>query len=177
MVTPARRAPLTKDLVLQALQDVKDPEIPVVSIVDLGIVQGVVLAGGRVTVSITPTFTGCPAIEHMRREIVERLIELGADAVEVPIVLDPPWSTDRITPAARQAMEQIGIAPPHSGFTADESLSLTIAVESVPCPWCGHRNTSLESAFGPTICRSIHYCHTCRQSFEQFKALGPLHHA
>jgi len=164
---------LTKELVLQALQDVKDPEIPVVSIVDLGIVQDITLVGGRVTVSITPTFTGCPAIELMRREIIERVRALGADDVDVPIVLDPPWSTDRIAPAGLAAMRSIGIAPPHPRFAADRSLSLTPAVEAVACPWCGSTRTSLESAFGPTICRSIHYCHECRQSFEQFKALGP----
>ncbi|MFQ5459700.1 MAG: iron-sulfur cluster assembly protein, partial [Anaerolineae bacterium] len=97
-------AVLTPEVVLAALDAVKDPEIPVVSVVDLGIIQGVTIEGHRVTVSITPTFTGCPALEVMRQEIAAVVRGLGAVAVAVPVVLDPPWSTDRITPAARERM-------------------------------------------------------------------------
>lgn len=165
---------LDADAVLVALQDVKDPEIPVVSVVDLGIVQGVAVADGTVTVTITPTFTGCPALEVMRDEIRARVLALGAAAVEVPVVLDPPWSSDRITPEAWERMKAIGLAPPPSRrFLADADLSLTVVADErpVPCPFCGSKRTALENPFGPTICRAIHYCHACQQPFEEFKAL------
>lgn len=171
---------LTPEGILDALQDVKDPEIPVVSVVDLGIVQTVEVVGDRVTVSITPTFSGCPALDLMRSQIRERVRELGAGEVEVPVVLDPPWSSDRITPEARERMKTIGLAPPPPAgrFRADISLTSSPSLAAVPaevaaspCPFCGSENTELEGPFGPTICRSLHYCHDCQQPFESFKPL------
>jgi ring-1,2-phenylacetyl-CoA epoxidase subunit PaaD len=171
---------LDRSAVLEALQGVPDPEIPVVSVVDLGIVQDVVIAGRRVEVAITPTFTGCPALEVMREGIREAVLALGAEAVDVRIVLDPPWSSDRITPQARERMRSIGIAPPGPApaarFASDPLLALTSATaaedeEPVACPFCGSLDTALEGAFGPTICRSLHYCRSCQQPFESFKAL------
>jgi ring-1,2-phenylacetyl-CoA epoxidase subunit PaaD len=180
--------------VYDALSGVMDPEIPNVSIVDLGIVQRVTIDDGRVTVAITPTFTGCPALEHMRAEVRDRLLDLGADEVEVPVLLDPPWSTDRISAEGRAAMKRIGIAPPDRrsaaagaestspggarAFKADTSLPVLVSTDGsverdIECQYCGSTDTVMESPFGPTICRSIHYCHGCRQSFERFKALGP----
>lgn len=167
--------PLDREAVLRALEDVKDPEIPVVSVVDLGIVQSVEVHGGAVRITITPTYSGCPALELMRTEIRERLTELGAESVEVMVSLDPPWSSDRINPEARARMAAIGLAPPPpaSRFMADldlELLGVTNTTE-VACPFCGSENTRLESAFGPTICRSLHYCEACQQPFERFKPL------
>ncbi len=169
-------AALSREVVLSALQDVKDPEIPVVSVVDLGIVQGVAVDGDAVTVTITPTFTGCPALEVMRQDIRERVLALGASSVAVPVVLDPPWSSDRITPQAWERMKEIGLAPPPppaGRYDADDELSLTVIQDRrpVPCPFCGSSNTEMENPFGPTICRAIHYCHACQQPFEEFKAL------
>jgi ring-1,2-phenylacetyl-CoA epoxidase subunit PaaD len=168
--------PLTVETVLAALEDVQDPEIPVVSVVDLGIVQAVAVDGTAVTVRITPTFTGCPALEVMRAEIRDRVLALGATAVDVPVDLDPPWSTDRVRPAAWERMKAIGLAPPlrqSRRFQADSALSLHEgpAAGPVPCPFCGSRDTGLENAFGPTICRALHYCRACQQPFEAFKAL------
>jgi ring-1,2-phenylacetyl-CoA epoxidase subunit PaaD len=190
---PERTAPrdhvphdLTVQRVMEALDDVKDPEIPVVSVVELGIIQHVAIDGGGVTVAITPTFSGCPALHVMRAEIEERVLALGAASVDVPVVLDPPWTSDKITPAARERMREIGLAPPPPAgprFQADLDLMLMPSgpptgraelVEPeppVPCPFCGSRDTSVENPFGPTICRSIHYCNACQQPFEQFKAL------
>jgi ring-1,2-phenylacetyl-CoA epoxidase subunit PaaD len=171
---------LTRDGLLQALQAVKDPEIPVVSVVELGIVQGLDIEdeGRRVVVSITPTFSGCPALEMMRIEIADTLRGLGIPEVEVKVILDPPWSSDRITPAARARMREIGLAPPppRSRYTADIALLASPSagretVETVVCPFCDSTQTELENAFGPTICRSLHYCLACQQPFEQFKAL------
>jgi ring-1,2-phenylacetyl-CoA epoxidase subunit PaaD len=163
-----------------ALEEVADPEIPVVSVVDLGIVQSVELQGGEVTVTITPTFSGCPALDVMRQEIVAVVSALGATAVHVPVSLSPAWTSDRIAPAARERMAAIGLAPPPPAgrFHSDAALALrpwagpvADPVEAVACPFCGSSDTVLENAFGPTICRSLHYCRSCRQPFEQFKAL------
>jgi ring-1,2-phenylacetyl-CoA epoxidase subunit PaaD len=172
---------LTAERVIEALDDVKDPEIPVVSVVELGIVQGVAIDGDHVTVSITPTFSGCPALHVMRAEIAERVLALGATSVDVPVVLDPPWTSDRIAPAARERMKAIGLAPPppaSSRYQADLDLALMPATgwltdppSPVTCPFCGSDHTTVENTFGPTICRSLHYCHACQQPFEQFKAL------
>lgn len=172
-----RMRELTAEAILAALDDVKDPEIPVVSVVELGIIQGVVVDGPVVTVSITPTFTGCPALSVMRAEIVERVRALGAAHVEVPVVLDPPWTSDRIAPGARERMRAIGLAPPppiQPRYRADPALAMVAAEPDavvVTCPFCGSNETAVENPFGPTICRSLHYCHACRQPFEQFKAL------
>lgn len=178
------RDALTIDAVWDALRTVKDPEIPVVSVVDLGIIQAVVVDadGAAVRIDMTPTFTGCPALTMMREEIEAAVRALGASAVEVRVVLDPPWSSDRIAPAAREAMRAIGLAPPPpaSRFTADPSLSLSLAVDaaaaaieaaSVACPFCGSADTVTDNPFGSTLCRSVHYCNACRQPFEAFKAL------
>ncbi len=177
---------LTVQRVLDALDEVKDPEIPVVSVVELGIIQHVSIAGDRVTVAITPTFSGCPALHVMRAEIEERVLALGAGRVDVPVVLDPPWTSDKIAPAARERMREIGLAPPPPAgprFQADLDLMLmpsdpwsglvehTGPEPPVACPFCGSSDTTVENPFGPTICRSIHYCNTCQQPFEQFKAL------
>jgi ring-1,2-phenylacetyl-CoA epoxidase subunit PaaD len=145
----------------------------VVSVVDLGIVQSVAVEGDEVDIAITPTFTGCPALETMRAGIAAAARSAGATTVRVTVQLDPPWTSDRISPAARAAMAKLGIAPAApvgSPFAADPGLALSPAPPH--CPWCGSRDTVMDSPFGPTICRSVHYCRACRQSFEQFKSLG-----
>jgi len=162
--------------VWQALEGVHDPEIPVVSVVDLGIVQSVTVQQDRVCVRITPTFSGCPALHLMRQEIADAVTALGVAEVAVEVTLDPPWSSDRIRPEARERMKAIGLAPPPPAgrFSADLALTLTTSPFSstaVACPFCGSDRTELENAFGPTICRSLYYCHACQQPFEQFKAL------
>lgn len=169
---------LDEAVVMQALEAVKDPEIPVVSVVELGIVQAVQVdsASGAVVVSITPTFSGCPALDLMRTAIESCVLDLGASAVRVEVVLDPPWTSDRIAPEARARMQAIGLAPPPpvGRFRTDISLTLEPLLASedpVPCPYCGSSQTVMENGFGPTICRSAHYCNGCLQSFEAFKAL------
>jgi ring-1,2-phenylacetyl-CoA epoxidase subunit PaaD len=153
--------------VWRALDDVKDPEIPVLSVVELGVIRDVVVAGGRVSVSITPTFAGCPALDAMRAGIEARLRELGAAEVEVRIVLSPPWSTDQISDAGRAKLKAFGLAPPpHHG-----GLIQIIFSEVAACPYCGSTNTTVKNRFGPTPCRAIYYCEACRQPFEQFKGL------
>ncbi len=161
--------PFTAAQVWQALDGVSDPEIPMVSVVELGIVQGVAVepGGRRVVVTITPTFTGCPALHVMREEIERAVRRLGATEVEVPVTLNPAWTSDRISESARVKMQEIGLAPParHSG--APEA----VLTRPVACPFCGSTDTALENPFGPTLCRALYYCHTCQQPFEQFKPL------
>lgn len=158
---------ITEEEIWAALDEVKDPEVPVVSVVEMGIIQSVELGeNGRVHVKMTPTFTGCPAIEMMREAIAEKLAALGLEAT-VEVTLDPPWTSDRLSDSAREKMKQIGLAPPvrHGGL-----IELDL-VQVVACPYCGSDNTTLENPFGPTLCRAIYYCNACKQPFEKFKAL------
>ena len=157
----------TYDEILTTLHSVKDPEIPVVSIVEMGLIADVQTAPDSVCVKITPTFAGCPAVEVMRAESEKRIRELGIKNVSVQITFDPPWDSNRISPEGRRKLKEFGLAPPrlHSG-----AVDL-IQLELVNCPYCDSADTKLESAFGSTLCRSIHYCYSCRQSFEQFKPL------
>jgi ring-1,2-phenylacetyl-CoA epoxidase subunit PaaD len=153
-----------------ALHDVHDPEIPTISVVDLGVVRSVETDEGRVRVELLPTFVGCPAIEVMRSAVEDRLREL-ADDVSVDISFAEPWTTERITPAGRSALRNAGFAPPHV-TEVGRSVSLLSVLPVLPvaeCPYCGSHNTTLENAFGPTLCRAIYHCAECRQPFEQFK--------
>jgi len=160
---------LTPDQILAALQDVKDPEIPAISIVEMGLIANVQVDAnaGRVQVKITPTFAGCPAVEVMRAESEQRIRGLGVPDVSVQITFDPPWNSDRISAEGRRKLKEFGLAPPRVHHGALDLIQLSI----VECPYCGSADTKLESAFGPTLCRAIHYCYNCRQSFEQFKPL------
>jgi ring-1,2-phenylacetyl-CoA epoxidase subunit PaaD len=155
-----------------ALAEISDPEIPAISLVDLGVIRGIAFAampsgGERLTVELMPTFVGCPAIEVMRQQIGERLAGL-ADEVSVDLTFAEPWTSDRITPAGREALRGSGFAPPMtigSTFSGDSLTVLPIAT----CPYCASRNTTLENPFGPTLCRAIYHCADCRQPFEAFK--------
>lgn len=155
--------------VWDALAEVADPEIPVVSLVDLGVIRDVAVEEGRVRVELTPTFLGCPALDTMQRELRERIEALGVEA-DVRLVLDDWWSTDRITPEGREKLRAAGFAPPAPRAAGDVTL---VQLQRGPfrCPWCGSTETRLENVFGPTPCRSIRYCEGCRQPFEQFKTI------
>jgi ring-1,2-phenylacetyl-CoA epoxidase subunit PaaD len=175
----ARTAPTSED-VWAALREVPDPEIPALSLVDLGIVNRVELDpdGGAIRVELLPTFVGCPAIEQMRAAATERLAGLAA-RVEVRISFAEPWTSDRITPAGRRKLRASGFAPPPRAPMPAGPLIETIAVRpgigeageagAPACPWCGSRDTDLENPFGPTLCRAIYWCRGCRQPFERFK--------
>lgn len=154
--------------VWQALAGVPDPEIPVVNVVEMGIVREVRLEGGKATVTMTPTFSGCPAL-HAIRESLERAVrDLGFAEVEVKTVLSPPWSTDSIAPEARAKLERYGIAPPRP--TSDLGL-LQLELEPVRCPRCGSLDTSVKNTFGSTLCKSIYVCNACGEPFEGFKTV------
>lgn len=155
---------VTEEAIWEALREVPDPEIPTINVVDLGIIRRVEL-GEAIRIEMMPTFIGCPAIDMMRRDIRDRLQVFGP--VEVEVVYDEPWTSDRITPAGRQMLKQAALAPPPRG-----TFALTpIPAVPVACPYCGSTETDLENLFGPTPCRSIFYCRACQHPFEQFKAV------
>ena len=145
--------------VWEALEEIPDPEIPVVSLVDLGVIRSVDVHDGHVRIEFTPTFLGCPALEFMKRSIEEKI-----SGAEVVVVQDDSWSTDKITPAGREKLREAGLAPP-----APRLVQLKSQVHK--CPYCGSTETRLENIFGPTPCRSLRYCESCRQPFEQFKTI------
>jgi ring-1,2-phenylacetyl-CoA epoxidase subunit PaaD len=160
---------VTTDDVWAALGEIPDPEIPVVSLVDLGVVRDVQVVGERVRVEFTPTFLGCPALEVMRRAMEEKVTALGAEA-EVAVIQDDSWSTDRISPAGREKLREAGLAPPPPRAAGATTL-LQLQSRAFRCPYCGSTETRLENIFGPTPCRSIRWCESCRQPFEQFKTI------
>jgi ring-1,2-phenylacetyl-CoA epoxidase subunit PaaD len=160
---------VTREQVWDALAEIPDPEIPVISLVDLGVIREVAVDGERVRVEFTPTFLGCPALEVMRDAMVAKVRSLGAEA-EVAVITDDSWSTDRITPTGREKLRASGFAPPAPREASAPTLvQLRSAV--FRCPYCGSTDTRLENIFGPTPCRSVRYCASCRQPFEQFKTI------
>jgi ring-1,2-phenylacetyl-CoA epoxidase subunit PaaD len=155
--------------VWEALAEIPDPEIPVISLVELGVVRDVEIENGRVRVGFTPTFLGCPALEVMQEAMADRIRELGAEP-EVRVLTEDAWSTDRITPEGREKLRASGFAPPAPRADGTPTL-LQLESNAFRCPYCGSRDTKLENIFGPTPCRSLRYCNGCRQPFEQFKTL------
>jgi len=153
-----------------ALYDVHDPEIPTISVVDLGVVRSVATDSGSITVELLPTFVGCPAIEVMRSAVAERLHEFASD-VRVEISFAEPWTSDRITPEGREKLRGSGFAPPALIGPTFDGAELQVLLGAATCPYCGSRNTTLDNPFGPTLCRAIYHCDECNQPFEQFKAI------
>ena len=168
MVAPTLATRPLESAVWAALYDVHDPEIPVISVVDLGVVRTVATGEGSVRVELLPTFVGCPAIEIMRSAVEERLAEF-ADDVTVEVSFAEPWTSDRITAEGRVVLRNSGFAPPAFNPLGSRALSVLPPLPVAECPYCGSRNTTLENAFGPTLCRAIYHCTDCRQPFEQFK--------
>ena len=160
---------MTAEQVWAALEEIPDPEIPVVSLVDLGVIRDVAVEGDRVHVELTPTFLGCPALEAMKRALEETVAGLGAE-VAVSVIQDDSWSTDRITAAGREKLRAAGFAPPPPRAAGATTL-VQLQSKAFRCPYCGSTETRLENIFGPTPCRSIRWCETCRQPFEQFKTI------
>jgi ring-1,2-phenylacetyl-CoA epoxidase subunit PaaD len=141
-----------------ALREVADPELPVVSIVDLGMVHRVDVGADRIRVELLPTFVGCPALDLIRTAVRDRLARFGRP-VEVEFTFAVAWTSDRVSPAALKRLRSAGIAPPARPGLAPA------------CPWCGSPDVALDNLFGPTQCRSLHYCRSCRQPFESLKVV------
>ncbi|MDQ2983040.1 MAG: phenylacetate-CoA oxygenase subunit PaaJ [Actinomycetota bacterium] len=160
---------VTEQQVWDALAEIPDPEIPVISLVELGVVRNVVVQNGAVRVDFTPTFLGCPALEVMREAMAAKISELGAEP-DVRVITDETWSSDRITTTGREKLRASGFAPPAPRQTGGPQL-VQLQAKGFRCPYCGSQDTALENIFGPTPCRSIRYCRGCKQPFEQFKTL------
>jgi ring-1,2-phenylacetyl-CoA epoxidase subunit PaaD len=160
---------VTAERVWEALAEIPDPEIPVISLVDLGVVKDVAVEDSRVRIEFTPTFMGCPALDVMKSAMERKVEELGCEA-EVRVVMDDSWSTDRISAAGREKLRAAGFAPPAPREAAAPTL-VQLQKGPLRCPYCGSTDTKLENLFGPTPCRSLRYCSSCRQPFEQFKTI------
>jgi ring-1,2-phenylacetyl-CoA epoxidase subunit PaaD len=160
---------VTNEQVWDALAEIPDPEIPVISLVDLGVIRDVAVDGERVRVEFTPTFLGCPALEVMREAMAQKVRELGGEP-DVAVISDDSWSTDRITPEGRAKLRASGFAPPAPRAAGTPTL-VQLQSAAFRCPYCGSTDTKLENIFGPTPCRSLRYCSSCRQPFEQFKTI------
>ena len=172
MVTDSGEESSVELRVWEALASVHDPEIPPISVIDLGVVERVVVTGASVGIDLLPTFAGCPALDVIRDEVDRAAREVAGDrAVSVRFVYSPPWTSDRITPAGRDALRSHGLTPPgEGGATFIPLASLRTGSEpGATCPYCGSRDSVVESAFGPTLCRSTHFCRGCRNPFEAFK--------
>ncbi len=154
--------------VWDALAGVPDPEIPAVTVVDMGMIDSVELQGGRARIVLLPTFTGCPALSVIESDIASaaRAVD-GVESVTVDVSFEPPWTSDRITAEGRDKLRGFGLAPPGgSGPVLITQIGLPAVAT---CPFCGSKDTVAENAFGPTPCRALYYCEACRNPFEQFK--------
>ena len=160
---------MTEAAVWEALAEIADPEIPVISLVDLGVVKAVEVEDDRVRIEFTPTFMGCPALEVMQRQMEEAVTALGGEP-QVDVLLDDSWSTDKITGDGREKLRAAGFAPPAPRAESAPTL-LQLQKPVHRCPYCGSTETRLDNLFGPTPCRSVRYCASCRQPFEQFKTI------
>ncbi|MFH8578812.1 phenylacetate-CoA oxygenase subunit PaaJ [Streptomyces zaomyceticus] len=148
---------------------VLDPELPVLTLAELGVLRGVHVTGpGRVEVALTPTYTGCPAVETMSSDIERALHEHGVPEVSVVTVLAPAWSTDDISEEGRRKLAEFGVAPPRPQGPADGPVPLTLAIR---CPHCGSTDTELLSRFSSTACKALRRCIACLEPFDHFKEL------
>jgi ring-1,2-phenylacetyl-CoA epoxidase subunit PaaD len=174
MVTPVDEVTALELAVWEALSSVHDPEIPPCSITDLGIVERIRVSDEAVEVDLLPTFAGCPALDVIREDAVAAVRGVAGDRrTAVGFVYSPPWTSDRITQAGREALRAYGVTAPEAGAPRQVVIplaSLSRTQAGATCPFCGSRDTVLESSFGPTLCRSTHFCRACRNPFEAFKA-------
>ncbi len=159
---------MLRDKVYEALQTVKDPEIDSVSIIELGMVEELNVLAEAVLIKLLPTFMGCPALDIIKNNVVNAVSALdGVEKVEVEFIFHPPWTSDRVSEIGREKLKEFGIAPPprHLPETGEWQAD---------CPYCGSTYTTMENLFGPTACRSILYCKSCKNPFEAMKPVSTL---
>jgi ring-1,2-phenylacetyl-CoA epoxidase subunit PaaD len=153
----------------ELLEEVKDPEVPVLSILDLGVVRGVTVNDNIVDIILTPTYSGCPAMQVIEDDIVSLLKENGVEKINVEMVLSPAWTTDWITEKGKQQLKEFGIAPPEK--TSVDKTSITGDAKFIACPQCNSKNTEMISQFGSTACKALYKCLDCLEPFDYFKCL------
>lgn len=156
----------TAEDITALLEQVKDPEIPVISIRELGVLRNVSVDEGRVEVTITPTYSGCPAMDFMRFEVERTLREAGVERFTVRQALSPAWTTDWISEEGRKKLLDFGIAPPPSSA---DIRALKGTAPAIACPLCGSTDTTLVSHFGSTACKALYKCNSCKEPFDHFK--------
>ncbi len=159
---------ISEERIFELLGEIPDPEVPVISIVELGIVRSVKIED-EIMIEITPTYSGCPAMNAIEKEIGKKLTEEGIENFSIKTVYSETWTTDWMSDEAKQKLKDYGIAPP--GKTEDGDWLETLFKKQVQCPFCNSINTKLTSQFGSTACKSLHYCSECSQPFEHFKCI------
>jgi ring-1,2-phenylacetyl-CoA epoxidase subunit PaaD len=160
----------SEEQIWELLKDIPDPEIPVITIIDLGVVRQVELTKEGATITITPTYTGCPAMKLFEDEIVKKLQANGIKNVSIKMVYSPAWTTDWISDEAKLKLRNYGIAPPVDG-TQDKGVLFEGGPKEIECPQCGSKNTELLSQFGSTACKALYKCNSCLEPFDYFKCI------
>jgi len=159
-----------RDQIWKILSKIPDPEIPVISIEELGVLRDVSIVNEKTIVTITPTYTGCPAMQMFEDDIIKALHEHGVSNVEIKMVYSPAWTTDWMTDEAREKLRAYGIAPPIKG-SADKGVLFANGPKEVPCPKCGSKKTTIKSQFGSTACKALYTCDDCLEPFDYFKCI------
>lgn len=160
---------LSKEKITALISEIPDPEIPVITISELGVIRDVIMNGDNVEVKITPTYSGCPAMQRMENDIKEILHKNGIANLKITTVYSPAWTTDWITDEAKEKLRKYGIAPPEK--TTEDKSWLTGKNKIVKCPRCGSVNTKLVSQFGSTACKALYQCQDCLEPFDYFKCI------
>lgn len=160
---------LSRKDILDLISEIPDPEIPVITISELGVIRDVVVEGDSVEVKITPTYSGCPAMKRMEDDIKAALKEKGIENLKITTVYSPPWTTDWISDHAKEKLRAYGIAPPE--HTTEDKSWLTGKSKIIKCPRCGSQNTRLVSQFGSTACKALYQCNDCLEPFDYFKCI------
>ncbi|NGP88498.1 1,2-phenylacetyl-CoA epoxidase subunit PaaD [Fodinibius halophilus] len=168
----ATKSTYNKEDIWELISEVTDPEIPVLTIVDLGIARDVEYKDGTFVIRITPTYSGCPAMQAIEKEIEKKLRLNGIDNFEIKTDFSETWTTDWMTEDAKKRLKEYGIAPPGKTEKVDNFLkSLESSGDHVPCPYCDSENTEIQSEFGSTACKAQYYCRDCNEPFEHFKCI------
>lgn len=161
----------TEEQIWEFLKEVTDPEIPVLNIIEMGIARSVAYEGDKVIVKITPTYSGCPAMNAIEKMVRDKLIEQGIQNFDVQLDYSEAWTTDWMTEEAKAKLKDFGIAPPEKTVANEDFLKTLSSTKVVPCPFCDSFDTHLESEFGSTACKSQYFCDSCHQPFEHFKCI------
>ena len=157
--------------IYELLDSIKDPEIPVISICELGIVRDITIVNETVYINITPTYSGCPAMAEISDDIIKTLNKAGYAEVEIRTIFSPAWTTDWMSPESREKLKGYGIAPPHKVLDTEKLFNIMQPEELVSCPFCNSGKTKRTSEFGSTACKALYFCNSCMQPFEYFKGI------
>lgn len=160
----------TKEHILSLLSEIPDPEIPVITIVELGVIRKITLIDDtNIELNITPTYSGCPAMKQIEDDVRKKLTEDGFTSIKITMVFSPAWTTDWLTEEAKNKLQKYGIAPPE--HTTEDKSWMTGKPKSVTCPRCKSKNTKLISQFGSTACKALYQCQDCLEPFDYFKCI------